>query len=143
MIIEFLVTKQNRRQPGAVRVTIKVSSKKHKLDKTIWNGTQKLTITILEKQDQTNANMRWPNFVPYKKITKDIDFSTMKNSNEILPRYRDQLEKIKDIFLGDRKKAIAQMTQKIRGEPSQLQLYRICTLFCVHFTPEKILQHNS
>ena len=62
--------------------------------------TQKLTILALEKQDRTNASMWWRKFVQYIKMTIDIDLSTMTNSEEILPQYRDQLEAdIKDIFI--------------------------------------------
>ena len=62
--------------------------------------TQKLTIPTLEKQDHVNASMWWRKFVQYIKMTKDINLSTMTNSKEILPQYRDQLETdIKDIFI--------------------------------------------
>ena len=62
--------------------------------------TQKFTIPTLEKKDQANASMWWRKFVQYIKMTKDIDLSTMTNSKEILPQYRDQLETdIKDIFI--------------------------------------------
>ena len=62
--------------------------------------TQKLTIPTLEKQNYTNASMWWRKFVLYIKMTKDLDLSTMTNSKEIVPQYRDQLEaEIKDIFL--------------------------------------------
>ena len=60
--------------------------------------TQKLTIPTLEKQDQANASMWWRKFVQYIKMTKDIDLSTMTNSKEILPQYRDQLERYKRHF---------------------------------------------
>ena len=62
--------------------------------------TQKLTIPMLEKQDQANASMWWRNFVQYIKMTEDIDLSTMTNSKEILPQYREHFETdIKDIFI--------------------------------------------
>ena len=54
--------------------------------------TQKFTTPTLEKQDYTSANMWWRKFVQYIKMTKDLDLSTMTNSKEILPQYRDQLE---------------------------------------------------
>ena len=56
--------------------------------------TQKLTIPTLEKQEHTNANLWWRKFVQYKKMTKDIDLSTMTNTKELLPQYSDQLERV-------------------------------------------------
>ena len=52
--------------------------------------TQKPTIPTLDKEDYTSANMWRRKFVQYIKITKDLDLSTMTNSKEILPHYRDQ-----------------------------------------------------
>ena len=79
--------------------------------------TQKLTISTLEKQDYTNANMWWWKFVQYIKMTKDLDLSTMINSKEILPQYRDQLEtEIMDIpqwAIGQ--SAITEMTKTVKG----------------------------
>ena len=60
-----------------------------------WTCTQKLTIPILEKYDNFSANLWRRKFVQ----SKEIDISTMVNSKEIIPQYRDQLEtEIKDIF---------------------------------------------
>ena len=107
--------------------------------------TQKLTIPTLEKQDQANASMWWRKFVQYIKMTKEIDLSTMTNSKEILPQYRDQLETdIKDIFFwAIGQNAITEMTKTFRErEPSSLPLYKLYTLFRLHFTPERNI-HNS
>ena len=76
-------------------------------------------------------------------MTKEIDLSTMTNNKEILTQYRDQLEtEIKDIFIW----AIgqnAEMTKTIRErEPSSLPLYKLYTLFRLHFTPERNVQHS-
>ena len=78
-----------------------------------WTGTHKLTIPIFEKHDQTNAIIWWRKFVQYIKMTKDMDFSTMRNSREILKQNRYQLEiKRKDIFLwATGQNAIAKMTE--------------------------------
>ena len=45
--------------------------------------TQKLYIPSLEKHDSSGANLWWRKFAQYIKMTKDIDLSTMTNSNEI------------------------------------------------------------
>ena len=107
--------------------------------------TQKLTIPTLEKQDHTNANMWWRKFVQYIKMTKDLDLSKMTNNKEILPQYRDQLEtEIKDIFLwAIGQNAITEMTKTVKErEPSSLPLYKVYTLFRLHFTPERNVQHS-
>ena len=83
--------------------------------------TQKLTILTLDKQNYTSANMWWRKFTQYIKMTKDLDLSTITNSKEILPQYRDQLEaEIKDIFLwAFGQNAITEMTKTVRErEPS-------------------------
>ena len=107
--------------------------------------TQKLTIPTLEKHDHTSANLWWGKFVQYIKMTKEIDLSTMTNNKEILTQYRDQLEtEIKDIFIwAIGQNAITEMTKTIRErEPSSLPLYKLYTLFRVHFTPEMNVQHS-
>ena len=107
--------------------------------------TQKLTIPTLEKQDYTSANLWWRKFVQYIKMTKDIDLSTMTNSKEILPQYRDQLEaEIKDIFLwAIGQNAITEMTKTVRErEPSSLPLHKLYSLFRLHFTPERNVHHS-
>ena len=107
--------------------------------------TQKLTIPTLEKQGYINANMWWRKFVQYIKMTKDLDFSKMTNNKEILPQYREQLEtEIKDIFLwAIGQNAITEMTKTVRErEPSSLPLYKLYTLFRLHFTPERNVQHS-
>ena len=111
--------------------------------KVDWTCTQKLTIPALEKQAYTTANMFWRKFVQYIKMTKDIDLSTMTNNKEILPQLRDQLE-IKDIFLwATGQTAITEMTKTVREtEPSSLPLHKLCTLFRLHFTPERNVQHS-
>ena len=78
-------------------------------------------------------------------MTKDIDLSTMTNSKEILPQFRDQLElEIKDtIIWAIGQSALAEMTKTTRErEPSATPLYKLYTLFRLHFTPEKNVQHN-
>ena len=63
-------------------------------------GTQKLTISSLEKHDSSSANLWWRNFVQNIKMTKDIEFSNMTNSTQVSPQYRNQVElEIKDTFL--------------------------------------------
>ena len=107
--------------------------------------TQKLTIPTLEKHDHTSANLWWRKFVQYKKMTKEIDLSTMTNNKEILTQYRDQLEtEIKDIFIwAIGQNAITEMTKTIRErEPSSLPLHKLYTLFRLHFTPERNVQHS-
>ena len=111
-----------------------------------WTCTQNLTIPTLETQDQANASMWWRKFVQYIKMTKDIEFlSTMTNSKEILPRYRDQLETdIKDILIwAIGQNAITEMTKTVREiEPSSLPLHKLYTLFRLHFTPERNVHHS-
>ena len=107
--------------------------------------TQKLTIPTLEKQDYTSANMWWRKFVQYIKMTKGIDLSIMTNNKEILPQFLDQLElEIKGIFLwAIGQTALTEMTKTVRErEPSSLPLYKLYTLFRLHFTPERNVQHS-
>ena len=107
--------------------------------------TQKLTIPTLDKQDYTSANMWWRKFTQYIKMTNDLDLSTMTNSKEILPQYRDQLEaEIKDIFLwAIEQNAITEMTKTVRErEPSSLPLHKLYSLFRLHFTPERNVHHS-
>ena len=78
-------------------------------------------------------------------MTKDTDLSTMTNSKDIRPQYRDQLEKeIKDIFLwAIGQNAITEMTKTVRErEPSSLTLHKLYTLFGLHFTPQRNVQHS-
>ena len=107
--------------------------------------TQKLTIPTLEKQDYTSANLWWRKFEQYIKMTKDLDLSTMTNSKEILPQYRDQLEaEIEYIFLwAIGQNAITEMTKTVRErEPSSLPLHKLYSLFRLHFTPERNVHHS-
>ena len=107
--------------------------------------TQKVTIPTLDKQDYTSGNMWWRKFGQYIKMTKDLDLSTMTNSKEILPQYRDQLEaEIKDIFLwAIGQNAITKMTRTVKErEPSSLPLHKLDSLFRLHFTPERNFQHS-
>ena len=107
--------------------------------------TPKLTIPTLEKQDYTSANMWWRKFVQYIEMTKELDLSNMTNNKEILPQFRDQLElEIKDIFLwAIGQTALTEMTKTVRErEPSSLPLYKLYTLFRLHFTPERNVQHS-
>ena len=79
------------------------------------------------------------------KMTKDIDLSTMTNHKEILLHFRDQLElEIKDIFLWKiGQTAITEMTKTVgEREPSSLPLHKLYTLFRLHFTPERNMQHS-
>ena len=106
--------------------------------------TQKLTIPSLEKYDNSSANVWWRRFVQYIKM-KQIDISTMVNSMEILPQYRDQLDaEIKDIFLwAIGQNAFTEMTKTvIEREPSSLPLHKLYTLFRLHYTPERNVQHS-
>ena len=78
-------------------------------------------------------------------MTKDVDLSQMTNNKEILPQYRDQIEtKIKDIFLwAIGQNAITEMNKTVRArEPSSLPLHKLHTLFRIHFTPERNVQHS-
>ena len=78
-------------------------------------------------------------------MTKDLDLSKMTNNKEILPQYRDQLEaEIKDIFLwAIEQNAITEMTKTVRErEPSSLPLYKLYTVFRLHFTPDRNVQRS-
>ena len=78
-------------------------------------------------------------------MTKEIDSSIMTNNNEILPQFRDQLElEIKDIFLwAIGQSSIREMTKTVRErEPLSLPLHKLYTLFPLHFTPERNVQHS-
>ena len=78
-------------------------------------------------------------------MTKDIDISPMVNSKELLPQYREQLEtEIKDIFLwAIGQNALTEMTKTVRErEPSSLPLHKLYTLFRLHYTPERNVQHS-
>ena len=118
-------------------------------DQTLRTGDrtciQKLSIPSLEKHDSSSANLWWRKFVQYIKMTKDIDLSIMTNSKEILPQYREQLEMdIKDTFLwAIGQSALTEMTKPVRErEPSILPLHKLYTLFRLHFTPERNVQHS-
>ena len=107
--------------------------------------TQKLTIPSLEKHDSSSANLWWRKLVQYIKMTKDIDLSQMVNPKEILPQFRNQLElEIKDTFLwAIGQSALSEMTKTVRErEPSTLPLHRLYSLFRLHFTPERNVQHS-
>ena len=85
------------------------------------------------------------NFVQYTKMTKDFDLSTMTNSEEILPQYRDQFEAdIKDIFIWEiGQNAITEMTKTVReSELISLPLYKLYTLFRLHFTTERNVHYS-
>ena len=69
----------------------------------------------------------------------------MINSKEVLTQFRDQLElEIKDTVLGAiGKSALTEMTKTVRErEPSALPLYKLYTLFRLHFTKERNVQHS-
>ena len=107
--------------------------------------TQKLTSLTLEMQDQANASMWWRKFVQHIKMIKDIDLSTMTNSKEILPQYRDQLETdIKDIFIWSiRQNSITELTKTVKEkDSSSLPLPKFYALFRLHFTPERNAHHS-
>ena len=78
-------------------------------------------------------------------MTKEIDLSIMTNNKEILPQFPDQLElEIKDKLLwAIGQTAITEMTKTVRErEPSSLPLHKLYTLFRLHFTPERNVQHS-
>ena len=69
----------------------------------------------------------------------------MTNSKEILPQYSEQLETdIKVIFIwAIGQNAITEMTKTVRErEPSSLSLYKLFTLFRLHFTAERNVHHS-
>ena len=108
-------------------------------------ATQKLPIPILEKIDHISAKLWWIKFVQYIKMTCDIDLSTMTNSKEIFPQFRERLEEeIKDVFIwAIGQSAITEMTKTVREkEPNSLPLYRLYTLFRLHFIPERNKHHS-
>ena len=77
-------------------------------------------------------------------MIKDLDLS-MTNNKKILPQYREQLQtEIKDIVLwATGQNAIMGMTKTVRErEPSSLPLYKLYTMFRLHFTPERNIQHS-
>ena len=107
--------------------------------------TQKLSIPSLEKYDSSIANLWWRKFVQYVEMTKDIDIAPMVTSKGKLPQNREQLEiEIKDIFLwAIGQNALTENTKKVREkEPSSLQLHNLYTLFRLHYTPERKVQHS-
>ena len=107
-------------------------------DQTLRTGdrtcTQKLSIPSLEKYDSSSANLWWRKFVQYIKMTKDIDLSTMTNSKEILPQYREQLEMdIKDTFLwAIGQIALTEMTKTVRTRTQHLTITQ--TIHTIPFT---------
>ena len=108
--------------------------------------TQKLSISSLEKYDSSSANLWWRKFVQCIKMTKDIDLSTMTNSKKVLQQFRDKLELEKnDTFLwAITQSALTEMTKSVRErEPSALPLYKLYTLFRLHFSPERNVQHSQ
>ena len=107
--------------------------------------TQKLSIPSLEKHDSSSTNFWWRKFVQYIKMTKNIDLSIITNSKEVLRQFRDQLElEIKDtLLLAIGQSALTEMTKLVeKREPSALPLYKQYTLFRLHFTPERNVQHS-
>ena len=69
----------------------------------------------------------------------------MTNSKEILPQYREQLElERKDTFLwAIGQSALTEMTETVKErEPSILPLHKLYTLFRLHLTPERNVQHS-
>ena len=69
----------------------------------------------------------------------------MTNSKEVLSQFRDQLElEIKDTILwAIGQSALTEMTKTVRErEPSALLLYKLYTLFRLHFTPERNVKHG-
>ena len=106
--------------------------------------TQKLTIPTLEKQDYTNANMWWRKFVQYIKMIKDLDLSKMTNSKTnttTVPWPIGNGDKGHIPTIGWN--AFTEMTKTVRErEPSSLWLYKLYTLFRLHFTPERNVQHS-
>ena len=118
-------------------------------DQTLRTGdrtcTQTLTIPSLEKCDSSSANLCWRKFVQYIKMTKDIDLSIMTNSKKLLPQYREQLElEIKDTFLWTiGQSALTEMTKTVGERESSISpLHKLYTLFCLHSTPERNVQHS-
>ena len=106
-------------------------------DQTFTTGdrtcTQMLSIPSLEKDDSSCANLWWRKFVQYIKMTKDTDLSTMTNSKELLPQYREQLElEIKNTFLwAIGQSALTELTKTVRErKPS----YTTQTIHPIPFT---------
>ena len=69
----------------------------------------------------------------------------MTISKEILPQFQDQLNlEIKDTFrwaIGQ--SALTELTKTLRErEPSALPLHKLTTLFRLHITPERNVQHS-
>ena len=69
----------------------------------------------------------------------------MTNSKERLPQFRDQLElDIKNTFIcAIGRSALTEMTKTVRErEPSALPFYKLYTLFRIHYTPKRNVQHS-
>ena len=67
----------------------------------------------------------------------------MTNYKEILPQYREQLEQeIKDTFLWAIGQSALTELSKTVSEHSFLPLHKLYTLFRLHFTPERNVQHR-
>ena len=78
-------------------------------------------------------------------MTRDFDLLKMTNSKEILLHFSDQFEEdIKDVFIwAIEQSAITEMTKTVRErEQNSLPLYRLYTLFRLHFTPERNKHHS-
>ena len=89
---------------------------------------QKITSPTSEKKTIREANFSWRRFNQYVKMTKDIDLTIMKNDEEVLNHYRDELEvKIKDIFiwaLGEG--AVTEMTKTVRdNDPNKVSINQL------------------
>ena len=64
-------------------------------------------------------------FTQYIKTSREIDLSKMTNSNEVIPQYKDHIEKeIKDVFTwAFGQSALTEMTKSVREkEPNSLPL---------------------
>ena len=69
----------------------------------------------------------------------------MTNNKDILPQYCDQLETdtIDNFIWAIEQNAITEMIKTVRErEPSSLPLYKLYTLFRLHFTPERNVHHS-
>ena len=78
-------------------------------------------------------------------MNRDVDLSTMTHSKEILPQFRERLEEeIKDVFIWTiGQSAVTELTKTVREKaPNSLPLYRLYTLFRLHFIPEKNKHHS-
>ena len=77
-------------------------------------------------------------------MSQNIDLNILTTDRKILEQHRDELEqRIKDLFIWVLdESATTEITRIVRDNPDRVDINKLCSVFRLHFIPERNKFHN-